>query len=99
MSTPASRTALDVADWRRRVFALYAAVREADSPDDAHELDMEDAFAHDITLIEWAERIAPLLPADRLDIEIALDDADHGGRTVTLCGLGAWGPRLEEINL
>ncbi|MGZ2901132.1 hypothetical protein AAEQ97_00430, partial [Pseudomonas aeruginosa] len=38
MTSRAARTALDVADWRRRVFALYAAVREADDPEDAHEL-------------------------------------------------------------
>lgn len=38
MTSRAARTALDVADWRRRVFALYAAVREADDPEEAHEL-------------------------------------------------------------
>ena len=31
-------TALDVADWRRRVFAIYAAVRAADDPRVGHEL-------------------------------------------------------------
>ncbi|WP_341933047.1 DUF1684 domain-containing protein [Microbacterium sp. LWO14-1.2] len=38
MTTQSARTALEVADWRRRVFALYAAIREADSPEEAHEL-------------------------------------------------------------
>ena len=42
-ATPASdartaRTALETADWRRRVFALYAAVREAVTPEDGHAL-------------------------------------------------------------
>ena len=36
-STPA-RTAVEVVDWRRRVFALYDAVRRADDPEEAHEL-------------------------------------------------------------
>ncbi|WP_438354231.1 DUF1684 domain-containing protein [Microbacterium sp. CJ88] len=36
-STPA-RTALEIADWRRRVFALYDAVRRADTPEEGHEL-------------------------------------------------------------
>ena len=31
-------TPLDIADWRRRVFALYAAVRAAGDPAGAHEL-------------------------------------------------------------
>jgi uncharacterized protein len=35
--TPA-RTALEIVDWRRRVFALYAAVRLEEDPEDAHEL-------------------------------------------------------------
>lgn len=38
MTTSPARTAVEVVDWRRRVFALYAAVRLADSPEDAHEL-------------------------------------------------------------
>ncbi len=33
-----TRTALDVVDWRRRVFALYDAVRRSASPEEAHEL-------------------------------------------------------------
>ncbi|KHK99917.1 hypothetical protein LK09_00885 [Microbacterium mangrovi] len=38
MTPPSARTALEVADWRRRVFALYARVREARSPEAAHDL-------------------------------------------------------------
>lgn len=38
MTTTPARTALEVVDWRRRVFALYDAVRRAESPEDAHEL-------------------------------------------------------------
>jgi uncharacterized protein (DUF1684 family) len=33
-----ARTAVEVVDWRRRVFALYAAVRQSESPEEAHEL-------------------------------------------------------------
>ena len=38
MTSAPARTALEVADWRRRVFALYDAVRRADSAEEAHEL-------------------------------------------------------------
>jgi uncharacterized protein (DUF1684 family) len=38
MTETNARTAAQVVDWRRRVFALYDAVRRADSPEDAHEL-------------------------------------------------------------
>ncbi len=60
MAEASARTALEIVDWRRRVFALYAAVREADDPEDAHELwriERDDLMArHPAT---------PLLPADR----------------------------------
>ncbi|MFG6490894.1 DUF1684 domain-containing protein [Microbacterium sp. P03] len=38
MAHASARTALETADWRRRVFALYAAVRAEVDPEDAHEL-------------------------------------------------------------
>ncbi|MFJ2552907.1 DUF1684 domain-containing protein [Microbacterium sp. NPDC087591] len=38
MTLTNARTAAEVVDWRRRVFALYAAVRQSDSPEEAHEL-------------------------------------------------------------
>ncbi|WP_375385070.1 DUF1684 domain-containing protein [uncultured Microbacterium sp.] len=60
MAEVSARTALEIADWRRRVFALYDAVRAADDPEDAHELwriERDDLMArHPAT---------PLMPADR----------------------------------
>ncbi|MFJ6651994.1 DUF1684 domain-containing protein [Microbacterium sp. NPDC091313] len=38
MTPAAARTALEVADWRRRVFALYDRVRASDDPVAAHDL-------------------------------------------------------------
>src|SRR5215217_539956 len=38
MTSTSARTAVEVVDWRRRVFALYDAVRRADDPEEAHEL-------------------------------------------------------------
>ncbi len=59
-----ARTAAEVVDWRRRVFALYAEVRRADDPEDAHELwriERDDLMArHPAT---------PLLADDRLLFE------------------------------
>ncbi|MBN9190482.1 MAG: DUF1684 domain-containing protein [Microbacterium sp.] len=64
MADTTARTAMEVVDWRRRVFALYAAVRLADDPEEAHELwriDRDDLMAH--------HPATPLLPADRLLFE------------------------------
>lgn len=64
MIVPAARTASEVVDWRRRVFALYAAIRHAEDPEEAHELwriERDDLMGrHPAT---------PLLPADRLLFE------------------------------
>lgn len=60
MTSPSARSSLDVVDWRRRVFALYAAVREESDPEEAHELwriERDALFAH--------HPASPLLPEDR----------------------------------
>ncbi|MFB4351282.1 DUF1684 domain-containing protein [Microbacterium sp. CR_7] len=64
MTTQSARTALEVADWRRRVFALYAAIREADSPEEAHELWR---IERDELLLRHPA--TPLLPDDRVLLE------------------------------
>ena len=63
--------------------------------DDALELGIEDAFADGISLIEWAERLGDLLPADRLDVQL------HPGKTADarhaqLIGHGYWRAKLGE---
>lgn len=50
-------------------FDLY----RLESPDDVFELDMEEAMATGICLIEWPERMGPYLPAKRLDVQLSLD--------------------------
>jgi len=40
-------------------------------PEEAWELDIEDAFRDGISLIEWPERMAPLVPARRLEITLS----------------------------
>ena len=64
MASDSARTALQIADWRRRVFALYDAVRAQDDPEEAHELwriERDDLMArHPAT---------PLLEPDRLLFE------------------------------
>ncbi|HKT17818.1 MAG TPA: tRNA (adenosine(37)-N6)-threonylcarbamoyltransferase complex ATPase subunit type 1 TsaE [Stellaceae bacterium] len=49
-------------------FDLYRLER----PDDAYELGIEEAFAEGIALIEWPERLGPLLPREHLRVTLAL---------------------------
>jgi tRNA threonylcarbamoyladenosine biosynthesis protein TsaE len=78
----------------RRVwhFDLY----RLQSPEDAVELDIEDAFAEGISLIEWPDRLGPLLPAERLDVELAFGPTPDA-RIASLTASGSWAARLAEI--
>jgi len=59
---PAARSALQVADWRRRVFDLYSRVRAQDDPAEGHRLWRR---GRDELLAQHPA--TPLLPADRAD--------------------------------
>jgi hypothetical protein len=67
-----ARNAAEVVDWRRRVFALYSAVRRAADPEEAHELwriERDDLMArHPATPMLSADRVVfeglPIAPYD-----------------------------------
>lgn len=77
-----------VAVWH---FDLY----RIENPEEIIELGIEEAQAEAITLIEWPERMGPLLPADRLDIALSYT-GDDDGRRAELRGHGGWRERLAE---
>ena len=45
-------------------------------PEEALELGIEEAFDGNVTLIEWPDRLGPLLPAERLDITLLPGDTE-----------------------
>jgi len=74
-------------------FDLYRIER----PDEVYELGFEEALVEGIILIEWPERLGPLLPPDRLDLRLTFV-ADPDARRAELTGHGAWAARLEAIH-
>jgi tRNA threonylcarbamoyladenosine biosynthesis protein TsaE len=66
------------------------------SPEEAWELGIEDAFLDGISLIEWPERLGPLLPVRRLRITF-LFGREPNARRAILDGGGHWPARLEGI--
>src|SRR4029077_12412323 len=56
------------------------------SSDEAWELGIEDAFSEGISLIEWPERLGPLLPQHRLEITLLFADAPLARRAVLDAG-------------
>ena len=65
------------------------------APEEAYELGIEDAFADGVSLIEWPERMAALLPADRLDIALSITGQTR--RRARLTGHGRWAARLAAL--
>ena len=66
------------------------------SPEEAWELDIEEAFAEGISLIEWPERLDPLLPQRRLQIEFLFGDQPEARRAALDAG-ESWQKRLAGI--
>ena len=67
-------------------------------PEEAYELDIEEAFAEAISLIEWPERLGPLLPAERLDLVLRFA-ARPEARHAELTGRDGWAGRLAGLAL
>lgn len=70
-----------------------------EDPEEAWEIGIEEAFAGGITLIEWPERLGKLLPADRLDIRLAMPPGDGGTvRRITVTAGPSWRERLAALH-
>ncbi len=59
-------------------FDLY----RLENPEDLYELGWEEALSGNLTLIEWPERIAPLLPEET--IRISIRETGEDGRVITI---------------
>ena len=66
------------------------------SAEEAWELGIEEAFSEGISLIEWPERLGPLLPKHRLEIIFLYGDRPEARRAV-LTASGDWQRRLAEF--
>ena len=47
------------------------------SPEEAYEIGIEDAFAEGVSLIEWPEKIGPLLPKKHLRVQIRIQNSNR----------------------
>lgn len=72
-------------------FDLY----RLDSPDQAFELGIEDAFHEGISLIEWPDRLGPYLPRNRLEVHLTVTKGKNH-RQAELTPHADWTERLRE---
>ncbi|NKB55762.1 MAG: tRNA (adenosine(37)-N6)-threonylcarbamoyltransferase complex ATPase subunit type 1 TsaE [Alphaproteobacteria bacterium] len=79
----------DLPEFELWHFDLY----RLESAQDAFELDIEEAFATGVSLIEWPERLGPYLPSEHLDIRFAFAEVQTA-RRVTIEGSSTWVARI-----
>jgi tRNA threonylcarbamoyladenosine biosynthesis protein TsaE len=65
-------------------------------PEEAWELGIEDAFRDAISLIEWPERLGPLLPTRRLEIAL-LSGATPNARRAAIDAGAEWAGRIAHM--
>ncbi len=73
-------------------FDLY----RIEQPTDVLELGFDEALDDGVSLIEWPERMGPLIPAERLDV-VLTQGAEEDARLVHLEARGSWVARLPRI--
>jgi tRNA threonylcarbamoyladenosine biosynthesis protein TsaE len=73
-------------------FDLY----RIETPEEVYELGFEEALADGVCLVEWPDRLGPLIPAERLDLTL-LQGASADGRIACLEAHGDWRGRLAVI--
>jgi tRNA threonylcarbamoyladenosine biosynthesis protein TsaE len=70
------------------------------SPAEAWELGVEEAFALGMSLIEWPERLGPLMPAGRLELRFAhVPGGGADARRVEIVAEDGWRDRLASLGL
>ena len=75
--------------WHLDLYRLAA-------PEEVWELGIEEAYGDAILLIEWAERLGALLPAERLDVDLGPGGAPQA-RIAQLTPSPAWRDRIATI--
>lgn len=65
-------------------------------PEEVIELGWDEARAEGIALVEWPDRLGPLLPAERLDIVLTFG-ARPGTRVAAITGSDGWADRLSAL--
>ena len=73
-------------------FDLY----RIETPEDAYELGIEDAFSDGIALIEWSEHLGALMPREHLEIVLGSGKSESE-RIATLVPSPAWVARIAGL--
>lgn len=64
-------------------------------PEEVEELGWDEIRADGVALVEWPDRLGPLLPPARLELRLAITGPES--RRAELAGFGDWAERLDGI--
>jgi tRNA threonylcarbamoyladenosine biosynthesis protein TsaE len=93
-----SPTFLLVKQYEGRLPVVHCDVYRLGRLQDVVDLGDEVMGPDQLTLVEWGDAIAQLLPPDHLEVEITLsEDVDDADRILRLRGHGAWEARLAAV--
>jgi tRNA threonylcarbamoyladenosine biosynthesis protein TsaE len=65
-----------VQEYEGRVPVAHVDVYRLERIQELHDFGFEELIEAAVTIVEWGEAIAPVLPLDRIDVRIAMLDAD-----------------------
>jgi tRNA threonylcarbamoyladenosine biosynthesis protein TsaE len=90
-----------VQEYDGRVPVAHVDVYRLDRIQELHDLGFEELLESRVTIVEWGEAIALVLPRDRIDVRLAMDDAidDDDRRVVEIVASGpSWAARKADLD-
>jgi len=89
-----------VQEYDGRVPVAHVDVYRLERIQELHDFGFEELLDGRVTVVEWGEAIARVLPRDRIDVRIAMDEArGDDARTVEIAAVGpAWRTRRAALD-
>jgi tRNA threonylcarbamoyladenosine biosynthesis protein TsaE len=88
-----------VQEYEGRVPVAHVDVYRLDRIQEVHDLGFEELIEGRVTIVEWGEAIALVLPRDRIDVRIAMDDDVDDRRVLEIVASGpSWAARQPALD-
>jgi tRNA threonylcarbamoyladenosine biosynthesis protein TsaE len=87
-----------VQEYDGRVPVAHVDVYRLDRIQELHDFGFEELLESRVTIVEWGEAIALVLPRDRIDVRLTMHDEDDDRRVVEVETSGpGWAPRRAAL--
>jgi tRNA threonylcarbamoyladenosine biosynthesis protein TsaE len=89
-----------VREYDATIPLVHVDVYRIDHFQELHDLGFDDLLGGDaVTVVEWGDRVAALLPTERLDVALDADREEDDQRTITFDAVGrSWAARAEALH-